>query len=239
MKNLRILLNMKNFLLLISSLVLFFIFSFCRLHDRSNKKISSEGIDQFFATGIPYHPSIDDYMLKDYFSKENFKNGAFQKNRLHWISTAVEIKTGQQIKKNRLFLTDETYLSPPYSLKIEAHSLPCRLFYSMIPTKNPARDPWDYKNESIWLGIEPSKRIKISFYYKGAGPTAYINLLKQNGDLSILTTKMENQPALNWKKMELQGIIPLGGRGISLEITINANQPKRIMFLDDVSVEVI
>jgi len=239
MKNLRILLNINNFLLLISSLVLFFTFSFCRLQDRSNNKISSKGIDQFFATGIPYHPSIDDYIVKDYFSKENFKDKTSQKNRLHWISAAVKIKTGQQIKKNRLFLTDETYLSPPYSLKIEAHSFPCRLFYSMILTKNPVRDPWDYKNEPIWLGVEPNKRIKISFYYKGASPTAYINLLKQNGDLGILTTKMENQPASNWKKMELQGIIPLGGRGISLEITINNNQPERIMFLDDVSVEVI
>ncbi len=227
-----------SFLFLFGTL-LFFIFSLCRLHDRSIKEYASTGIDQFFAIGMPYAPSMDDYLERDYFSKNTLKNGSFNKNTAYWISTADQIQGKQQISKNSFSLTNESYISPPFSLKIEAQNLPCSLYYSKADTNNPVKNSWDYRNESIWLGIKPGKYIELTFYYKGAAPTAYINLLKQNGDLGVLTTKMEYQPASSWKKMELSGIVPLGGRGISLAITINANQPERIMFLDEISVEVI
>jgi len=226
---------LKLFLLAIS---LFLIFSHFKLEAENNRKKGlSKGIVEFYKTGIVYNPLVDEYVEEDYFSENTLQNGDFSNGLSHWATTGAEIFS-KTLTKNKFLITDEEYVSASCSLKVIAKELPCRLYYSKDKEFRALRCPQGYTGSSIWLGVKPRATVKASLYYKGAGPTVYICLLKRNGMAENLDMKMIDEVSAAWKKLEVSGVIPQDGRAIALEITINKNQPGRVIFLDNIKLEV-
>lgn len=228
----------KYWHLFILSIAVFMLFSYCRLQNKNYflEGKTSENIFEFYRSGKVCNPLIEKCIEVDYFSKNPWRNGDFSEGRSYW---AQQAENSQELPKNKFLITDKEYLSPPSCLQIVAlGKLPCRLFYSKNRQFSSYSSPLDFRKSNIWLGVKSKKFVSLSLYYKGAAPTVYIYLLKENGKFKILSTKMLNESALNWKNLEIAKQIPENGRAIALEITMNKNQPGRIMFLDDVKLEV-
>ena len=220
------------FLVFICLLTFSLFISFRRKGLLSSGVSFAPGIDQFHKTGLAYVPSIDKYLKRDFFKNNKISNGDFSQGLAFWATEETIINN-----INIFSITNQTFQSPPYALKMVVKQPPCKLYYSKNSHFSIVKNPWDYRESGLWFGVRPEQFIKISFYYKGAAPTVYINYLKQNTDVNVLKTKMITAATKKWKKFILHSYLPAGTRAISLEITINAPVKEDVFFLDDFRVE--
>jgi len=233
----------KYFRLLFIAVVLFVIFGYFKLEaEKNRKKGLSKGIVEFYKTGKISIPDIsayiDAYVEEDYFSENILQNGDFSNGLSHWAIERGQKNIFKTSAKNQFLITDKEYVSTPYSLKIIAEELPCRLYYSKDKDVRPLACPHDFTQSSIWMGIRSGTVIEASLYYKGAGPTVYICLLQSEGQVKNLDMRMINETSAVWKKIEISKLIPQNGRAVALEITVNKNQPGRVLFLDDIKIKI-
>lgn len=226
--------KVKVFLLLGMSIILFIIFSRCRMLNKNNEAKLSAGIFEFYQTGKIYNAFVDLYIERDYFINNKLHNGNFSEKLSHWATTGTENFVPRSTK-NKFIITDKEYVSAPYSLKICALEYPCRLFYTKDGNVNFLENPWNYQKSNIFLGVTSNKHLKVSMYYKGEGPTITINFLdRARGAFRILQKKVVDKISSDWEKVELTSIIPENGRAIFLEIQVYSLKPQAITYLDDI-----
>lgn len=217
--------------LIIFSVLLFLIFSLFKLKNKNNNITTAKGIQEFYRTGQAYNPEVDKYNIEaDYFSKNSLYNSGFAEGLSHWATVR---------SNNKFSLNYKEYVSPPCSLSVEAKELPCRLYYSKNNKFTVFNElPWNFYYKDVWLGVPAQRLIKVSFYYKGARPMVYINVLKKCGNGKVLLFNVKYEESKDWKKVEASVVMPEYGRAISLEITLNEDQSGRAFLLDDVQIEV-
>ncbi|MFH2136944.1 MAG: hypothetical protein ABII88_00360 [Candidatus Omnitrophota bacterium] len=234
----------------LGSIALFVIFCYFKAEGRSSFLCSSamahmqvdgldastilkKGINDFFSDGIAYNPDVDRRIEEDYFAQNRIYNGDFSDELAHWST----INSSNSYPKNRnLFIvSQEECVSEPYSIKICANEHPCSLFYVKNARVNIISPPGNYRAvPEAWLGVIPGEMIDFSCYYKGIGPTIYINITTRAGFMRNLKKIIIKEIAKDWQECRISVQIPKDGRAISFEIQVGSILPNSVMYLDDI-----
>ena len=179
---------------------------------------------------------IKENIEKDFFNNKNgIENGDFSRGLEHW-NTSDGGKTFKN-SKSRITITKEHYHSEPYSLKIESINPGNRVHYYKSDRKTIIQNPYSFKSFDVWMGVLPGKKVTVSFWYKGDIIVCYLHGLDKNGVWSGLA-KISGEKSSEWRKLQLESVIPPNGRAIALEFTVNRaiDDPLPVVYIDDVSI---
>ncbi len=195
-------------------------------------------VRDFIDKGEVYSPSVDQCLPEFEAGIEIIGNKDFSSNRRHWVTTGTDERLPLP-SANEFNITEEAFVSPPAALKVTAREYPCRLFYCRDPEKTFIAFPWDFsKSPEVWLPVSPGKIISLSFFYKGASPVIYLNLVERSGKTGVLKRAALEGFRREWQPVSLSAKVPDFGRAVCLEILVNSDRPGEEMFIDDVSLEV-
>jgi len=237
-KKQRIIVYLTNIGLVVGSFLLFIVLVYCKLYGIENEKQYSKNINAFYEKGTVYSSWVDEQIEEDYFAENILHNGSFTQGLGHWaLSGSTEMFACPL--NNTLEISSKEYKFAPHALKITAVEYPCRLFYTKDAAEEFLQHPWSINRSRTWLGVKANKQIKMSAYYKGAGPTITINLLDSAGEMITLKRLICPESNNLWEKARIDSVIPQDGRAIMLEIQVTSPlfAPK-ILLLDDVTIEV-
>lgn len=231
--------------------ILFFLFSYC-VYKKENitkdffmtnyykkdihEKIElSEGIKDFYKSGIIYNPDIDLFIEKEYFAKNKFANSDFSEGLQHWATTGIG-QNRLKSTKNLAEICKDDYTSSPYCLKITAFEYPCRIFYVKEKNINFISYPWDFRISKVWLGVSPGQVFKVSYNYKNTAPQVSINILERGGSFRVLKKVASKKNCQGWEKEQFFFKVPEDGRAMMIEIQLASLKPGEVMYLDDIDI---
>ncbi len=171
--------------------------------------------------------------FEDHFTGENIlENSNFSEGINYW-STSDGSKQNKDSKSKRT-LNRREYHSSPQSFQVICSNPPCMSYYDTKPQSTSLDEPCDYKS-SIWMGIKPGTKLKMSYWYKGCAHRFSLMSLDNYGkhkDLEVL----DNMNCLTkWIEKKLITIVPEGTIAIGIEIAMNS---ECTLLLDDIQLEV-
>ncbi len=181
---------------------------------------------------------IESKIEKNYFERRsNIENGDFTNGLVHWCTS-----DGGKIFKDarsKVSLDKNNFRSPPQSMKIESIFPANGYYYTKLKKMRFVDDPYDFRDCSSWLGIEPGKIINTSLWYKGDIVTFYLQCLLKDGiwkTLAVTSGRSTNE----WKKLQITERVPESGRAIGIAIVLNRAEgmPPPLAWIDDVSITV-
>jgi len=181
---------------------------------------------------------IDKNIEKNYFEKGNsFVNGDFTSGFDHWVTS-----DGGKIfrsSKHKAFLNNKDFHSPPYSLHIESISVSNRYYYTKMARRGIIDNPYSHNSYDTWLGVLPNSTVTMSLWYKGDTLALYLNYLTKKGECKGLG-KISGSATEIWEKLQIEKKVPLDGRAIGIEMTLNRalNMPPPVVLIDDVNIKV-
>ena len=215
----------KQIQLILLCIALSCLFAYCKLATPLIKRPPHSEMLDFIQNTVIHNPDVNKHLKSNDFTKKSLGNGDFSKG----LNNFATLRSS-----NRFLIDRKDFVSPRQSLKIITNTSPSRIYYSKEKKFKILNSlPWNFQDNPTWLAISNKKTVHLSLYYKGLGPTIYINMLEKSGAAKPLASKELN--SINkWTKVNIQETLPEQAKALQLEITVNKSELDAITHIDNI-----